>query len=81
MDGVNLRNADDAISEIVEHALKKKTGARASRSTLESLVLEIMCKAPKQGDAAEVLVKKTVFLKKPEPVLVKQEAAPIECSR
>jgi ATP-dependent Clp protease ATP-binding subunit ClpX len=72
MDGIKLTITDDAIDEIAEHALKMKTGARALRSTLESLMLDIMYNAPKQQDVAEVIVNKAVFLKEAEPTFVKK---------
>jgi ATP-dependent Clp protease ATP-binding subunit ClpX len=70
MDGVKLTVTDDAIDEITEHALKMKTGARALRATLESLMLDVMYSAPKQREAAEVVINKAVLLKESAPVFV-----------
>lgn len=72
MDGIKLTITDDAIDEITEHALKMKTGARALRSTLEKLMLDIMYSAPEQKNIKEVIIDKEVFLKEKEPILIKK---------
>ncbi|MDR2435791.1 MAG: ATP-dependent Clp protease ATP-binding subunit ClpX [Puniceicoccales bacterium] len=72
MDGIKLTIMDDAIDEIVAHALKMKTGARALRSTLEALMLDIMYNVPGREDIAEVVVNGSVFLKEIDPIFVKK---------
>ena len=42
MDGVELKFEDDAIELIAKEALKRKTGARALRSIVEEIMLDIM---------------------------------------
>ncbi|MDE6431920.1 MAG: ATP-dependent Clp protease ATP-binding subunit ClpX [Opitutales bacterium] len=71
MDNIRLTITEDAIDAIAEHALKMKTGARALRSTLESLMLDIMYSAPQHKDIKEVIVDKEVFLKEKKPILKK----------
>ncbi|MDR2720805.1 MAG: ATP-dependent Clp protease ATP-binding subunit ClpX [Puniceicoccales bacterium] len=72
MDGIKLTIMDDAIDEIVEYALKMKTGARALRSALEALMLDIMYNVPGREDIAEVIIDRSVFLKEIDPIFVKK---------
>ncbi|MBQ3310745.1 ATP-dependent protease ATP-binding subunit ClpX [bacterium] len=46
MDGVDLEFEPDAIEEIAKEAIKRKTGARALRSIVEELMLDIMYDVP-----------------------------------
>lgn len=71
MDNIKLTITEDAIDAIVEQALKMKTGARALRSTMESLMLDIMYSVPENKDVREVIIDKDVFLKNKEPILVR----------
>ncbi len=70
MDNIKLTITDDAIDEIAEHALKMKTGARALRSTLEKLMLDIMYSTPENKNIKEVIINKDVFLQKQEATLI-----------
>ncbi|GHB98765.1 ATP-dependent Clp protease ATP-binding subunit ClpX [Cerasicoccus arenae] len=56
MEGVKLRFSRDAISAIAEKALNLKTGARALRSIMESLMLEVMYEIPQDETIEECLV-------------------------
>ncbi len=46
MDGVDLEFEPDAIEEIAKEAIKRKTGARALRSIVEELMLDVMYDVP-----------------------------------
>ena len=46
MDGVGLEFEPDAIEEIAKEAIKRKTGARALRSIVEELMLDVMYDVP-----------------------------------
>ena len=46
MDGVDLEFEPEAIEEIAKEAIKRKTGARALRSIVEELMLDIMYDVP-----------------------------------
>jgi ATP-dependent Clp protease ATP-binding subunit ClpX len=72
MDGIRLSVTDDAIDEIVERALKMKTGARAVRSILEALMLDVMYNAPKQEGVIEVIINRAVLAEEAEPIFVKK---------
>ncbi|MBP7860460.1 ATP-dependent protease ATP-binding subunit ClpX [bacterium] len=50
LDNVELDFEDDAILAIAQEALKRKTGARALRSIVEEVMLEIMYEVPSRDD-------------------------------
>lgn len=56
MDGVELKFEPAAIDLIAKEAIKRKTGARALRSIVEELMLDIMYEIPAQADVKEFLV-------------------------
>ena len=55
MDGVDLKFDNDAIDLIAKEALKRKTGARALKSIVEEIMLDIMYNVPTQ-DIKEYIV-------------------------
>jgi ATP-dependent Clp protease ATP-binding subunit ClpX len=55
-DGVELEFSQDALDEIAEQALARKTGARALRTIIEEVMLDIMYDAPSHRGAAKCLV-------------------------
>jgi ATP-dependent Clp protease ATP-binding subunit ClpX len=50
LDGVELKFDDAAVQALAEEALKRKTGARALRSIVEEIMLEIMYEVPSRSD-------------------------------
>ncbi|MCW5824887.1 MAG: ATP-dependent Clp protease ATP-binding subunit ClpX, partial [Cyanobacteria bacterium TGS_CYA1] len=50
LDNVELDFEEDAIEAIAGEALKRKTGARALRSIVEEIMLEIMYEVPSRDD-------------------------------
>lgn len=56
LDGVNLRFSKDAVKSIAEQAKKLKTGARALRSIMEKIMLDIMYELPLYDDVEEVVI-------------------------
>ncbi|MBO5435250.1 ATP-dependent protease ATP-binding subunit ClpX [bacterium] len=50
MDGVDLEFEPEAVDLIAEEALKRKTGARALRSIVEELMLDVMYDVPTKGN-------------------------------
>jgi ATP-dependent Clp protease ATP-binding subunit ClpX len=83
MDGVQLRFTRDAVNAIAKKAIELKTGARALRSILENLMLEVMFDLPQRDDVTEVVIDEAVvkglrrpLLKKlPKPGETKADAA------
>ncbi len=60
LDGVELDFTKDAIQAIAEKALELKTGARALRSILENLMLDIMFDIPQEHDIERITVTREV---------------------
>ncbi len=50
LDGVDLKFDTEATRAIAEEAIKRKTGARALRSIVEEVMLDIMYEAPSRSD-------------------------------
>lgn len=64
MDDVELKFTDDAIDLIAQEALKRKTGARALRSIVEELMLDIMYDVPSNSDIKTFTVNADLVRKK-----------------
>ncbi len=58
MDGVDLEFEDDAITLIAQKAIKRKTGARALKSIVEELMLDIMYEIPGKDDVTKYVITK-----------------------
>ncbi len=69
MDGVGLRFTDDAIKAIAQRAIDLKTGARALRSIMEKLMLEVMYDLPQRSDIQEVVIDAGVVAGRRRPSL------------
>lgn len=69
MDGVRLRLTSDAIRAIAQKAIELKTGARALRSILENLMLEVMYDLPQREDVSEVVIDAGVVAGRKRPTL------------
>ncbi len=74
MEGVNLNFTQDALQALAEAALKKGTGARALRSILEKLMLDLMYEVPSRDDIAEVTINRAVVTGQSEPLIRKKQA-------
>ena len=67
MEGIDLKFREDAIKEIAKAAIKKDTGARALRSILEEIMLEIMYELPSKEDVKECVISKESVINKRKP--------------
>ncbi len=56
MEGVELEFTPDALKELAAQAYKKGTGARALRSLLEKMMLDVMFDVPSNGDILGIKV-------------------------
>jgi ATP-dependent Clp protease ATP-binding subunit ClpX len=74
MEGVNLNFTKDALQALALEALKKGTGARALRSLLEKLMLDLMYDIPSRDDIAEVTINRAVVEGKREPLIRKKQS-------
>jgi ATP-dependent Clp protease ATP-binding subunit ClpX len=82
MDGVKLKVTKDGVRAIAEKAIELKTGARALRSIMEGITLDVMYDVPSRNDVKEVVIdrgvvegRKRAQLKKKTPKSQKKDAA------
>ncbi|MDJ0626355.1 MAG: ATP-dependent protease ATP-binding subunit ClpX [Candidatus Caenarcaniphilales bacterium] len=61
LDGVELKFEPEAIKGIAELAFKRKMGARALRSIVEEIMLEIMYEAPRNTEVKECIITKEMI--------------------
>jgi ATP-dependent Clp protease ATP-binding subunit ClpX len=73
MEGVNLNFTKDALRGLAAQARKKETGARALRSMLEKIMLDLMYDLPSREDVAEVTVNRAVVDGKKQPLIRKKQ--------
>jgi len=60
LDGIDLIFEDEALEAIVEMAMERKTGARALRSVMESVMLDVMYELPDKEDVGQCIVTEEV---------------------
>lgn len=71
IDGANLKFDDDALREVANLAIKRKTGARGLRSIIEEIMIDIMFDLP-ELKGYDVIISKEVVDGAAKPILVKQ---------
>ena len=70
LDGAKLIFKDNALKEIAQKAISKKTGARGLRSILENILLKTMYDLPSQDNIEEVIVDAPSVKGQTQPILV-----------
>jgi len=70
LDGAKLTFKDNALKEIAQKAISKKTGARGLRSILENILLKTMYDLPSQDNIEEVIVDASAVKGQTQPILV-----------
>ena len=70
LDGAKLIFKDNALKEIAQKAISKKTGARGLRSILENILLKTMYDLPSQENIEEVIVDASAAKGQSQPILV-----------
>ena len=70
LDGAKLSFKENALKEIAQKAIKKKTGARGLRSILENILLKTMYDLPSQENIEEVIVDAASAKGQSQPILV-----------
>ena len=58
MDNVELKFEPESVQSIANEAFKRKTGARALRSIIEELMLDLMYTIPSQEEVKEFTITK-----------------------
>jgi ATP-dependent Clp protease ATP-binding subunit ClpX len=69
MEGVELEFSEDALKELAGQAIKKGTGARALRSLLEKLMLDVMYEVPSSDDILHVNITQGVVRGQSKPLI------------
>jgi ATP-dependent Clp protease ATP-binding subunit ClpX len=70
LDHVELEVTPDALEAIADRALTSKTGARALRTTVEEVLLEIMYDIPSQEHIGRCIINAEVVQRKGHPIMV-----------
>ena len=70
MEGVDLNFTEEALTEIVKEAVRKKTGARGLRAILEEIMLDVMYDIPTLENVAECRVTCETVRNREFPVLI-----------
>ncbi|HIE35525.1 MAG TPA: ATP-dependent Clp protease ATP-binding subunit ClpX, partial [Campylobacterales bacterium] len=70
IDGVELIFEKEALEEIADLAIKRKTGARGLRAILEEIMVDIMFELPEYR-GYEIVITKDVIAKKDKPIFIK----------
>ena len=70
LDGAKLNFRDNAVKEIAQKAINKKTGARGLRSILENILLKTMYELPSQENVEEVIVDVSAAKGLTQPIIV-----------
>ncbi len=73
MEGANLTFTKDALRALAQQAAEKGTGARALRSILERVMLDVMYEIPSREDVADVTVNRAVIEGKKTPIIRKKQ--------
>jgi len=73
MEGVELDFDDDALEAVVDKAIQRGTGARALRSIIEDVMLDIMYNLPSKQNINRCIITKETITDKAEPLYFYQE--------
>lgn len=72
MDGIELHVTPDGLEALAEEALERGTGARALRSILEKLMLEVMFEAPSSKNLSGITLNRRI-VEGHEPMILHRE--------
>jgi ATP-dependent Clp protease ATP-binding subunit ClpX len=70
LDRVDLEVTQDALEAIVDRAMATRTGARALRTVVEEVLLEVMFEVPSQEHIGRCIINAEVVQKRGHPVLM-----------
>ncbi|MBU1095220.1 MAG: ATP-dependent Clp protease ATP-binding subunit ClpX [Ignavibacteriae bacterium HGW-Ignavibacteriae-2] len=73
LEGVELEFDDLAVSAIVKKAMERKTGARALRSIVESILLDIMYELPNKENIDKCLITKDTVEEQSKPIYIESD--------
>jgi len=69
-DGVELVFTDGALREIAREAMQRSTGARALRTIIEEVMLNIMYEIPSTADVQKCLIEEKTVRERIDPILI-----------
>jgi len=75
LEGVKLTFKDNAVKEIAQKAITKKTGARGLRSILENILLKTMFELPGQDNIEEVIIDVGTVKGQNDPLIIHSKDA------
>lgn len=73
MEGIELEFDPFALDAIVKKAMERKTGARALRSIVEEIMLDIMYDLPEKEKVEKCIITKDVIEKGKDPIFIESE--------
>lgn len=73
MEGVELEFDDEALDTVVTKAMERGTGARALRSIIEAIMLDIMYHLPSRQNISKCIITRDTILKSKEPIYLYEE--------
>lgn len=73
LDGVELVVENGALGEVAREALKRKTGARALRAIIESVMMDVMYEVPSAEDVKRVILPNGIIDEGKLPILMNEE--------
>ncbi|MDZ4676282.1 MAG: ATP-dependent Clp protease ATP-binding subunit ClpX [Oligoflexia bacterium] len=77
---VSLQFTEEALKEVANQAIKRKTGARGLRAILEQSMLDIMYEIPSKAHVKECIIDKEVIANKKLPQLIYRTEEEIKAS-
>lgn len=72
-ENINLKITNDAIESVVDKAIKLKTGARALRSIMETIMLDLTYEVPQDNEISEIVINKDVVAGKKKPAIKRRK--------
>lgn len=75
LDGVELEFTEEALTAVAEKALKRSTGARALKSVLETVMLNLMYEVPSKKNIEKIVITAESIKGNGEPVIYYRETA------
>ena len=81
LDGVELEFTDEALREIANKAIERKTGARGLRSIIESIMLDVMFDVPSREDVVKCIVTEKCVTGNEMPILLTKDGTEIKLSK
>jgi ATP-dependent Clp protease ATP-binding subunit ClpX len=73
LEGVELEFEEEALKAVVTKAMERGTGARALRSIIEDVMLDIMFQLPGRQNISKCIITRDTILKTKEPIYLYEE--------